>query len=104
MTTDDERFPFGSRYHGVEIAAHGDLRHLRRRFIAPPAAFAAIAEHVVEEGDRLDLLAARYLGDPDLGARICDANGALDPDELLVVGRRLRITLPEGLPGPRDVR
>jgi nucleoid-associated protein YgaU len=104
MATDDERFPLGSRYHGVELTSHAGTVHLQRRFIAPPGAFAPLTEHVVEEGDRLDLLAHRYFGDPDQWSRICDANGALDPDELLVVGRRLRITLPEGLPGPRHVR
>ena len=32
--------------------------------------------------------------------RICDANGALRPEELTeLIGRRLRITLPEGVPG-----
>jgi hypothetical protein len=31
--------------------------------------------------------------------RICDANGAMQPEELTqTVGRRLRITLPEGIP------
>lgn len=104
MATDDERFPFGSRYHGVEIAGDAGAPLLRRRFIAPPASFVALTEHVVEQGDRLDLIAARYLGDPDQWFRICDANGALDPDELLVVGRRLRITLPEGIPGPNHAR
>ena len=62
--------------------------------------FAAVQEHAVAEGDRLDNVAARYLGDPELFGRICDANRALRPDALLeTIGRRLRITLPEGLPG-----
>lgn len=104
MATDDERFPFGTRYHGVEIASHAGTSFLRRRFIAPPGAFAALTEHLVEDGDRLDRIAAQYTGDPDQYFRICDASGVLDPDELLVVGRRLRITLPEGLPGPRHAR
>ena len=42
-------------------------------------------------------IAAKYLGDPEQFWRICDANGAVRPDELEMVGRRLRITLPEGL-------
>ena len=33
--------------------------------------------------------------------RVCDANAAMRPDELTeTIGRRLRITLPEGIPGP----
>jgi hypothetical protein len=32
--------------------------------------------------------------------RICDANDAMRPDELMeTIGRRLRITLPEGIAG-----
>lgn len=51
-------------------------------------------------GDRLDNLAAQYLGDPELFWRLCDANSALHPEELTErVGRRLRVTLPEGIPG-----
>jgi hypothetical protein len=59
-----------------------------------------LQEHVVTEGDRLDNIAAKYLGDPEQFWRVCDANGAMLPDELIeTIGRRLRITLPEGVPG-----
>ena len=52
------------------------------------------------DGDRLDSLAARYLGDPELYWLLADANGVLRPDELLEeAGRRIAITLPEGVPG-----
>jgi hypothetical protein len=35
--------------------------------------------------------------------RIADANAALHPNELTAQpGRRLRITLPEGIPGPSN--
>ena len=33
--------------------------------------------------DRIDLVADRYLGDPQAWWRICDANAALDPDALI---------------------
>ncbi|MFL5804527.1 MAG: hypothetical protein ACJ8CR_22625 [Roseiflexaceae bacterium] len=46
------------------------------------------------------MLPAGYLDDPEQFWRICDANRAMRPDELTeTVGRRLRITLPEGIPG-----
>ncbi len=55
---------------------------------------------MVAQGDRLDNIAAKYLGDPEQYWRICDANGAMRPDELIeTIGRQLRITLPEGVPG-----
>ncbi len=54
----------------------------------------------IAEGDRRDVLAWRNLGDAELWWRLADANGAVDPRELTdPIGKRLRITLPEGVPG-----
>lgn len=98
-------FPPTSRYHETPVAklARADGRevaYLTRRFVPPPERFALIQEHAVSAGERLDHIAARYLGDPEQFWRICDANGALRPDDLLEPpGRRLRITLPEDIPG-----
>ncbi len=98
-------FPPNSRYHGIDAAtvatAGGKtIAYLRRRFIPPPERFALLQEHTVTQSDRLDLLAAQYLGDPEQFWRLCDANTAMRPDELTeTIGRRLRITLPEGIPG-----
>jgi nucleoid-associated protein YgaU len=100
-------FPASSRYAPVEVArlvvAGREVPYLRRRFVPQPESLADAGVHVVEDGDRLDRIAAETLGDPELYWRICDANRALRPDELTArVGRRLRITLPEGIPGPSD--
>ena len=98
-------FAITSRYHSIQTAeletADGRrIVYLRRRFVPSPAVFALLLEHTVTEGDRLDNIAARYLGDPEQFWRICDANGVIRPDELTeTVGRRLRITMPEGVPG-----
>jgi hypothetical protein len=98
-------FPPTSRYHGIETAkresAGGKIVvYLRRRFVPPPERLALLQVHEVEQGDRLDNIAATYLGDPEQFWRVCDANAAMCPDELTeTVGRRLRITLPEGVPG-----
>lgn len=98
-------FPPTSRYHSTPVAtlktADGrEVAYLKRRFVPAPEHFALLQEHVVTEGERLDHIAARYLGDPEQYWRLCDANGAVRPDELLEpVGRRIRITLPEGIPG-----
>lgn len=48
-------------------------------------------EHLVMEGDRLDLLAQRYYGDPQKYWLICDANDTVFPEDLLVLGRILQI-------------
>ncbi|AGA89627.1 hypothetical protein Thimo_0788 [Thioflavicoccus mobilis 8321] len=98
-------YPATSRYHGIAAAqlrlADGThVAYLRRRFIPPPEGLALQQEHQVVTGDRLDNLAAQYLGDPLQYWRICDANRAVRPAELTETpGRRLRITLPEGIPG-----
>jgi hypothetical protein len=94
-----------SRYHAIATATlqtvdGRTVAYLRRRFVPPPERFSLLHEHAVMEGERLDNLAALHLGDPELFWRLCDANAAMRPDELTdTVGRRLRITLPEGIPG-----
>jgi hypothetical protein len=101
-------FPPGSRYHGLDVALYvaadgTEIVYLRRRLVPQPDRFATLREHVVAQGDRIDNLAAQYFGSPDQLWRLADANGALHPDELTrEVGRRLRITLPEGVPGTRN--
>jgi len=98
-------FPPTSRYFAVETttldAPDGKvIVYLRRRFVPQPERFALLQEHVVKQGERLDNITAAYLDDPEQFWRIADANRAQRPDELTeTVGRRLRITLPEGIPG-----
>jgi hypothetical protein len=102
------RFPPNSRYHATPTATlvtpdRRVITYLRRRFVPHPELFATLREHVVLQGDRLDRLAAEHLGDPEIYYRLCDANRAIRPNELTdTVGRRLRITLPEGVPGTSD--
>ena len=93
-----------SRYAGLEIAKieiNGEwVSYVRRRFVPQPEVFAPIAEHTVVAGERLDHIAARYLGDPEAFWRICDANRAVRPQDLTdTIGRTIVITLPEGVPG-----
>jgi hypothetical protein len=98
-------FPPESRYHDVAIATFRrpdgvDVAYLRRRMVPPPQRFETLVVHTVTQGERLDMLAAQYLGDPEQFWQICDANGVLRPDELTeVAGRHIRITLPNGVPG-----
>ena len=101
-------FPPTSRYHPTPIAtltlpSGREVAYLKRRLVPPPERFALLQEHALTEGERLDHLAARYLGDPEQYWRLCDANGAIRPDELLEpVGRRIRITLPQNIPGAHN--
>ncbi|MCD5341564.1 hypothetical protein LR392_04890 [Arthrobacter sp. AK04] len=100
-------FPPTSRYAAIEVAMYEDTEgrrspYLRRRFIPQPESFALLTEHEVTEGDRLDNITATHLGDPEQFWRIADANRAMRPDDLMEVGRRLRITLPAGIPGVAD--
>ena len=98
-------FPPTSRYHDIDTTTLGladgrTVVYLRRRFVPSPERFALLQEHTVSQGDRLDNLAAQYLGDPEQFWRLCDANAAMHPEELTdAIGRTLRITLPEGIPG-----
>ncbi len=94
-------FDQNSRYHEIPIHTITDrdgreIAYVGRRF--PPKGDPAriLSEVLVAEGDRLDMIAARALGDPLAFWRICDANHALDPFELTdEPGRRLRIPVPE---------
>ncbi len=100
-------FPTDSRYYGSSVlqytAPNGQVvPYLARRIVPQPGApnYATINTHTVKSGDRLDLIAAKYLGDPLMAWLICDANGAVDPNELTdTPGRVLAITTPQGVPG-----
>lgn len=94
-----------SRYAGVEIAAFDladgkTVAYVRRRFLPDPERMALLRWHEVRDGDRIDTVAAFYLGDPEQFWRICDANRTLRPGDLLGrPGTLLRIAMPEGFPG-----
>jgi hypothetical protein len=91
-----------SRYANVETAEmtvtdrDGQVRviaYVRRRRIPSYEDQPTLAEHRVEQGDRLDNIAARYLGDPTQFWRLCDANVVLQPEELETIGRVIRVAM-----------
>lgn len=100
----NHQFPVTSRYHQIETATittedGREVAYLKRRLIPSSRRFTLLQEHLVAEGDRLDNITARYLSDPLQFWRICDANNTMNPSELTdIIGRRIRITLPEGIP------
>jgi nucleoid-associated protein YgaU len=93
-----------SRYYEIEQAtinipdgkgAVRPVRYLRRRFIPSNKDLTTLLEHTVVQGDRLDIITARYLGDPTQFWQICDANTVMCPEDLEEVGRTIHITLPK---------
>jgi hypothetical protein len=96
-----------SRYYGLSTTslAAGDgttIVYLERRFLPSSSSFQVLQRHTVAAGDRLDNLAAQFLGDATLFWRLCDANDAMRPGELTAtVGRAIAITLPTGIAGTR---
>jgi hypothetical protein len=97
-------FPPTSRYYGlatetIQAADGRTVIYASRRFLPSPDSFALLQYHTVAQGERLDNITAKYLNDPQQFWQLCDANGAMRPDELTeTVGREIRITLPAGVP------
>jgi hypothetical protein len=98
-------FASTSRYYGLPVEnlvlPNGTtIVYVTRRFVPAPERFQTLQYHTVTQGERLDNIAASYLGDPDLFWRVCDANRAMRPEDLTdTPGRTLRITLPAGITG-----
>ena len=98
-------FTSTSRYYGLPIRnldlPNGTtIAYVSRRFVPAPERFQTLQYHTVAQGERLDNIASKYLGDPTFFWRICDANRAMRPEDLTdTPGRTLRITLPSGITG-----
>jgi len=65
-----------------------------RRFLPHVRDLQPLGEEAVLPGDRIDLVASRTIGDPEQFWRVCDANAAVDPEELIEPGHRLTISGP----------
>lgn len=89
-----------SRYAGLPTTEHRTASgrtvvHVQRRILPSAGSLTPLARVVVTEGDRLDLVAARTLGDPLQWWRIADANEGTDPEELVATpGRVLWVSTP----------
>ena len=94
-------FEHTSRYYTLPTAttALPDGRvavYVTRRFIPDRRGGQPLAEVMVTEGERVDLITARTLGDSLQFWRICDSNSELSPFALVaVIGRRVRVTIPQ---------
>ena len=81
-------FDHTSRYHALDTAsltlADGrTVTYARRRFLPPGASLPTLTLVTVVPGDRIDLVANRVYGDPLMFWRLCDANDAMDPLQML---------------------
>lgn len=77
-----------SRYATLPTATHTapdgrEIVYVTRRFLPRTADLSVVAKAAVGEGDRLDQLSARALGDPGRYWAVCDANEAMHPPDLV---------------------
>jgi hypothetical protein len=94
-------FEYTSRYHALETATYTApggrvVAYKRRRFLPRGQEMQLLTEVTLVEGDRLDLIAARTLGDPEQFWRVCDANNAMNPLDLTAQpGSTVRVPVPQ---------
>jgi len=94
-------FEHNSRYAPLQTATLAlpdgrQVTYALRRFLPSGKDLPTLARLTVAQGDRLDLITARTLGDPEQSWRVCDANDALDPTDLTAEpGATVRIAAPQ---------
>ncbi len=91
-----------SRYYNLETRKYtkpdgSEISYKARRFVPAGAKLRILAEAQVGQGDRLDQITARALGDPLQFWRICDANNAMNPSALVEKPGSLRVPVPDFL-------
>jgi len=90
-----------SRYASLKTATFttADGRrttYVRRRFLPDGTAMPLLTAVTVTQGNRLDLITARTLGDPLQFWRVADANDAMNPADLTAQpGTTLRVPVPQ---------
>jgi hypothetical protein len=94
-------FEHTSRYSRLPTATHRladgrTVRYVRRRFLPQGRRLPLLVELTVTDGDRLDLVTARTIGDPEQFWRVADANDAMNPFDLTdEPGTTLRVPVPQ---------
>jgi hypothetical protein len=93
-----------SRYYGsgveqIALASGVTVSYLSRRIVPKMSLYSQTQNYSVVAGDRIDNLAARFLGDPILFWMIAEANGVEDAESLTAEpGRTILIPLVSGIP------
>ncbi|MDB5069135.1 MAG: hypothetical protein JWM87_246 [Candidatus Eremiobacteraeota bacterium] len=73
-----------SRYASLPAKTYrGTIQYAGRRVVPRLSGATPYVRYVVMQGDRLDTIAARYLGDPAQFWRICDSNEVIVPADLV---------------------
>ncbi len=72
-----------------------EVTYKARRFLPQGDNIPVLTTIPLRPGDRLDVLAAANLGDPEQFWQICDANNAMNPFDLLDAADTLRIPIPQ---------
>ena len=94
-------FSANSRYEYLATATYEDsdgkvIAYARRRFLPRGDRMPVLTEVEITEGDRLDLITARVLGDPEQYWRICDANNSMNPAQITdEIGQRIVVPIPQ---------
>ncbi len=93
-------FEISSRYAQIETATYTTserkaVAYKRRRFLPQGENLPLFVEVTVNANDRLDLITARAIGAPEQFWRVCDANNAMNPFDLIEPGKVLRVAVPQ---------
>ena len=94
-------FDSTSRYYSKETGTYTtpdgqEITYVKRRFLPQGEDRPLLVETTVNASDRLDLITARTLGDPQQFWRVADANNAMNPLDLVSEpGKTLRIAIPQ---------
>jgi hypothetical protein len=81
-------FEHTSRYYSIATAEFSTadgrkIAYVRRRFLPQGDRLPVLREFIATRDDRLDLITAKTLGDPEKFWKVCDANNAMKPINLL---------------------
>ena len=90
-----------SRYYDIETVTMTtddgrEVAYKKRRLLPQGDEMPLLVETTIQQGKRLDHVTARTLGAPEQFWRVCDANNAMNPLELVdEPGKTIRIPVPQ---------
>ncbi|MDH4273641.1 MAG: hypothetical protein OEW08_01240 [Gammaproteobacteria bacterium] len=94
-------FEHTSRYFQISTSSYKskdgrEIAYKRRRFLPQGEKIPLMVELRLGSGERLDLITAKTLGDPQQYWRIADANNAMQPENLTAeADASLRVPVPQ---------